>query len=186
MCKCVFKHTQRNGHVWVSLWMKSVTSQPDRAQFVHTDAWLCLKHFLIKRRWQALHIATPNSLPSPSRFCQVQTQQRSSNINTMEKVFCINKIIQRQKPREPSITTKGWSTQYLWKDTASGDGELVTLMCTSEAPATCCGESWVEPGYLLCCIGPCRHLSHRVNTVKHCTMPLRTARSRPHNRALRW
>lgn len=33
-------------------------------------------------------------------------------------------------------------------------------------------------GLLLCCIGPCRHSSHRVNTVKHCTMPLGTARSR--------
>lgn len=55
---------------------------------------------------------------------------------------------------------------------------MLTLMCTSEAAAPCCGESWVERGGLLCCTGPCRHSSHRVNTVKHCTMPLGTARSR--------
>lgn len=35
-----------------------------------------------------------------------------------------------------------------------------------------------KTGVFLCCIGPRRHLSHTVNTVKHCTMPLGTATSR--------
>ena len=49
----------------------------------------------------------------------------------------------------PSVTTKGWSTQDLWKDTALGDGEVVTLMCISEAPVPCCWESWVEQSFFL-------------------------------------
>lgn len=40
--------------------------------------------------------------------------------------------------------------------------------------------------FLLCCIGPCRHSGHRVNTVKHCTMPLGTVRSRHGPRMELW
>lgn len=91
----------------------------------------------------------------------------------------LNEIIQRQKPNRPQYDRK-WMvyTIFVKGHYASGNGQVVTPTCTSDVSVSCCRENWVELGVLLCCISPCRQSTHRVNTVKHCTMPLRTATSR--------
>lgn len=138
------------------------------------------------QRWLWRNLTYCNSPTITFAFYHVQTQQRSGNITQWK--ICINLIIQRQKPNNPNITTKGWSTQDLWKDTASEDGEVVTLMWTSEAPAPCRGESWVEQGEGCHCAAMvlADALNHRVNTMKHCTMPLGTAISRHGPRMEPW
>ncbi len=154
MCKCVFTHTahtQMGTCEWVYGWNLSSASQPRPSLYTLTR--LCQKHFLIKRRWQIIMILRwlwssltyCNSLLKTITFAfyEVQTQQRSSNINTMEKGHLHQrKTIQRQKPRDPSRTTKG-----RWKDAASEDGEVATLVCISEASVPCYGELGETGGF---------------------------------------
>lgn len=157
MCKCVFRHTQTHTWARVSESMDGICHQPASPGPVCTR-WhtrLCLKHFLIKGRWQIIMIYFQITTITLS---QVQTLQRYKNINT--KDIHINQIIQRLKTGHLRMTTKGCSTQYLWKISApQGMGRW----WNSEDPAPCFRESWVEWPVSLC------HCSHTVDAVKHCT-----------------
>lgn len=118
------------------------------------------------------------------------TRQQSSSVNTMERVICINKIHYRQKPKRPHYNHKRLVYMRLIKGRrfwrcrgGDTDGYLkgpCTLMWKRLGGAEGRGRA------VLRCTGPCRHLSHRVNTVKHCTMPLGTDRSRHGPRMKHW
>lgn len=157
--------TRTHGHVWVSLWMKSVISQP-RPSFVHTDTQLCLKHFLNKRRWQlwfkgdyeaALHIATPNSLPSPSSPFLPGVNPAAVQQHKHNGKGHLHKL------NHPKTETKRPKYKHKWMVyTRFLKGQCVRRWEGRDTdeylrnPAPCCGKSWVEQGVLLCCIGPCR------------------------------
>ena len=67
---------------------------------------------------------------------QVQTQQRSSNINTKENLHKLN---------HPKTETQKYNHKemlYARFMTASGDGKVATLTCTSDAPVPVERAGW--------------------------------------------
>lgn len=148
---CVKPYTHVNGHVWVNP-VDVICYQPARAHFVPPDTRLCLKHFQIRAGWQriqgdsevTLHIATP-PLATIITSNHVQTLQRSSNINSMEKVVRTNYGGRRQKPGEPSLTAKKMVCMRFMKGHRKrGRGSGDRDRWTSEATAPCYREGWVE------------------------------------------
>lgn len=143
-------------------------------QFVHADTQMCLKHFLIKRRWQIIMIQRWlwSSLASfhsqlttiTFTFYQEQTQQRCSNINTMKKVIGISLIIQRQKPRD---LNKGMVfTRFMKGHCIRRWGGGDTDVYLRDPCAFLWGKLGGTEG-LLCCIGPCRHSQNKYCETLH-------------------